>query len=211
MNELNQIRNEYRRGELTEASVSPDPFTQFGNWMLHALEAQVPEPTSMTLATASPKGVPSVRTVLLKGFNQQGFVFFTNYLSRKGRQLDDNPHAALVIYWKELERQVRIEGTAVRVPEEESDEYFASRPKESQVSAIISPQSSVVPDRQFLENRMKEYLQREPEIHSRPLHWGGYRVSPHTFEFWQGRSGRLHDRIRYTLAGDHWRIERLAP
>lgn len=210
-NHISNLRNDYRRGQLDREHVHLDPVIQFGRWMEQAIEAGIEEPTAMVLATASAEGVPSARVVLLKGFNEKGFTFFTNYNSRKGLELGSNPNAALVFFWKELERQVRIEGSVEKVSAVESDEYFSQRPKESQVGAIISPQSTIVPDRQFLEERLKEYLEKNKAPYARPGHWGGFRLKPVAIEFWQGRPGRLHDRIRYTSSGAHWHIERLAP
>jgi pyridoxamine 5'-phosphate oxidase len=209
--DLSGIRNEYRRGNLDKSHVNPDPVKQFAVWMEQAFESGIEEPTAMTLATADSYGKPSARMVLLKGFDQSGFTFYTNYLSRKADQLKMNPYAALVLYWKELERQVRIEGRIEKVSPVESDEYFAARPRESQVSAIISPQSTIIPDRQYLIEMRDDYLVKHPKKHHRPLHWGGYRLKPGMIEFWQGRPGRLHDRIRYLLSESDWIIERLAP
>ena len=204
------IRNDYSKGELDLSSVHGDPILQFREWMEAALAAGIEEPTAMTLATADASGKPSARMVLLKGFDRRGFVFFTNFHSRKGREITENPRAALVLYWKEMERQVRIEGTVSETDPSESDEYFRSRPRESQAGAIVSPQSQVIQGRRFLEEKMQEILKSE-EL-TRPANWGGYRLAPVMVEFWQGRPGRLHDRIRYTLEqGKGWKIERLAP
>jgi pyridoxamine 5'-phosphate oxidase len=210
-NDLSKIRNEYLLGELDIEHVLPDPVQQFGVWMDQAILAQIEEPAAMTLATVSPEGIPSARMVLLKGYNENGFVFFTNYESRKGQQIAKNHRVALVFYWKELERQVRIEGFVLKTSGQESDDYFHSRPPDSQVNAIISPQSAAIPDRQHLENLRKEYLQDHPGENKRPAFWGGYQVIPEMIEFWQGRESRLHDRIRYTRKGGEWVMERLAP
>lgn len=210
---LAALRREYQLRGLGENEVAADPFAQFQTWFATALTAQLPEPNAMTLATATPDGRPSARIVLLKGFDTDGFVFYSNYLSRKGRELDANPFAALVFYWPELERQVRIEGPVERLSAHESDVYFQSRPLGSRLGAIASAQSAVIPDRAAVEHRLAEleaeYSDSEPP---RPDHWGGYRVRPDTLEFWQGRPNRLHDRLRYRLSGDgSWIIERLSP
>jgi pyridoxamine 5'-phosphate oxidase len=209
--DLSGIRNEYLQGELDIEHVMPDPVQQFGVWMDQALLARIDEPTAMTLATVGQDGKPSARMVLLKGFDEKGFVFFTNYLSRKVQEIAKNHRAALVFYWKELERQVRIEGIILKTSGQESDDYFLSRPADSQVSAIVSPQSSVIPGRQYLENLVSEYLKNFTGEHKRPPHWGGFQVVPEMVEFWQGRQNRLHDRIRYRKKGGEWLIERLAP
>jgi len=210
-NDLSTIRNEYLQGELDVEHVLPDPVQQFGVWMDQVLLAGIEEPTAMTLAAVSPEGMPSARMVLLKGFNQNGFIYFTNYNSRKGQEISRNHRVALVFYWKELGRQVRIEGFVLKTSGKESDDYFQSRPTASQVSAIISHQSTVIPDRQHLENLRNEYLQNHKGEHKRPALWGGYQVIPEMIEFWQGRENRLHDRIRYSRKGGEWLIERLAP
>jgi pyridoxamine 5'-phosphate oxidase len=210
-NDLSAIRNEYRLGELDTDHVLPDPVQQFSVWMDQALLAEIDEPTAMTLATVAPDGAPSARMVLLKRFDENGFVFFTNYDSRKGQEIARNHRAALVIYWKELERQVRIEGFVLKAPGSESDQYFHSRPADSQVNAIISPQSTVIPGRQHLEELRVRYLKENPVDHKRPPNWGGYQVVPEMIEFWQGRPNRLHDRLRYSRKGGEWVIERLAP
>jgi pyridoxamine 5'-phosphate oxidase len=210
-NDLSSIRNEYLRGELDSEHVLPDPVRQFGIWMDQALLAEIEEPTAMTLATVGADGKPSARMVLLKGFDDQGFVFFTNYESRKGQEISKNHRVALVLYWKELERQVRIEGFVLKTSGQESDEYFRTRPFESQLNAIISPQSAVIPGREHLEALRKEYLKTFIGEHKRPAHWGGFQVIPDMIEFWQGRQNRLHDRLRYLRKGGEWIIERLAP
>jgi pyridoxamine 5'-phosphate oxidase len=208
------IRREYHRAALTEADVDPDPARQFERWLSEAIRAEVPEPTAMTLATADADGRPSARIVLLKGAAPEGFVFFTNYESRKGDELATRPDAALLFHWVELERQVRIEGRVAKVPAAESDAYFASRPLLSRVGAWASPQSRVIPNRAWLEHEFAASQQRIAANGAdvpRPTQWGGYRLAPMVMEFWQGRSSRLHDRIRYRREGAHWRVERLAP
>lgn len=210
-NDLSKIRSEYLHGELDIEHVMPDPVQQFGVWMDQALVSEIQEPTATTLATVGADGKPSARMVLLKGFDQNGFVFFTNYDSRKGQEIAKNHRVALVLFWKELERQVRIEGFVLKSSGQESDEYFSSRPFDSQVNAIISPQSSVIPDREHLESLRNNYLKTYPGENQRPSYWGGFQVIPDMMEFWQGRPNRLHDRIRYYRKGGEWVIERLAP
>ncbi|HET6569070.1 MAG TPA: pyridoxamine 5'-phosphate oxidase [Rhodothermales bacterium] len=207
------LRREYMQRELDESDIAADPITQFASWYREALTSGVVEPNAMTLATVAAEGRPSARIVLLKDFDAHGFTFFTNYDSRKGRELEQNPWAALVFWWDVMERQVRIEGRVARVAPEMSDEYFASRPYGSRLGAWASPQSRVLPDR----GALTEALTALDAKYSggdvpRPPHWGGYRLSPTAVEFWQGRPSRLHDRIRYTLQPDGtWRTERLAP
>lgn len=213
MSSIAEIRKEYTQQSLTEESVAADPFTQFDLWLREAIDAQILEPNAMTLATASGDGIPSARIVLLRGLDQQGFVFFTNYNSFKGQQLAENPRACLVFFWKELERQVRVTGLVQRTTEAESDSYFNSRPEGSKIGAWTSPQSQVIPDRSWLEETEKKFQSAfvGKQI-LRPAHWGGYRVRPITIEFWQGRENRLHDRIQYGLKDDaSWEVERLAP
>jgi pyridoxamine 5'-phosphate oxidase len=207
------IRKDYKLRSLLEKDVALHPVRQFDTWWQEALHSEIDEVNAMTLATASADGVPAARIVLLKGYDEQGFVFFTNYESFKGMQLAENPRACLVFFWKELERQVRITGLVEKVSAEESDAYFNSRPEGSRIGAWVSPQSQVIAGREWLEEREKKYIKDFSEQSlKRPAHWGGYRVKPISIEFWQGRSNRLHDRIQYTLQGDNtWTIERLAP
>jgi pyridoxamine 5'-phosphate oxidase len=206
------IRKDYRLKSLNETDVDANAMEQFTRWWNEATKSEIDEVNAMTLATASKDGVPDARIVLLKGYNEEGFVFFTNYESRKGKELAENPKATLVFFWKELERQVRIEGLVEKVSEKESDEYFNSRPEGSRIGAWASPQSTVINAREVIEknaeNYLKQFLQKQI---TRPPHWGGYIVKPTAIEFWQGRSNRLHDRLRYTKTNDGWKIERLAP
>lgn len=206
------IRKDYSKKKLTEAKADADPYKQFAKWWKQALKSEIVEPNAMTLATASADGMPSARIVLLKEFNEKGFVFFTNYNSYKGQQLEENPKACLVFFWKEVERQVRLTGLVEKISAAESDEYFHSRPKESQVGANASPQSQVIKSREWLDESYKKLAKAAGKDIQRPENWGGYRVKPVIFEFWQGRPGRLHDRLQYTLQNDgNWKIERLAP
>lgn len=210
---LADLRNDYGRLTLDERDLDPDPIRQFDRWFAEALAAEVAEANAMTLATASPGGRPSARIVLLRGCDARGFSFFTNHDSRKGRELDANPHAALVFYWRELERQVRVEGSIERVSADESDAYFQSRPFASRVGAWASAQSQVLTSREALEARFRaiEAKYSSGEV-PRPVNWGGYRVVPEAVEFWQGRPSRLHDRLRYRKGVEGgWTIERLNP
>ncbi|WP_414578413.1 pyridoxamine 5'-phosphate oxidase [Anabaena sp. CCY 9402-a] len=207
------LRKDYTLEGLSETEVDPSPFVHFKKWFEQALAAQLPEPNAMTLATTTPDGKPSARMVLLKDFDERGFVFFTNYNSRKGQELVANPQAALVFWWAELERQVRILGSVEKVSETESDYYFESRPGKSRLGAWASNQSEVIPNREVLEQRMQEFQSKyENQEVPRPPHWGGFRLIPTEIEFWQGRSSRLHDRLLYTpLETGTWKIERLSP
>src|SRR5690348_829244 len=206
-----RLRTEYKRETLDEGAVDADPFVQFARWFDEAVAARLPEPNAMTLATVGAEGRPSARIVLLKGVDAQGFVFFTNYESRKARELSAGAHAALLFHWIELERQVRIEGPVERIDAALSDAYFASRPRRSRVGAWASPQSAPIADRTWLEQRFAEIDARFPSDVPRPPNWGGYRVRPEAFEFWQGRESRLHDRIAYRRQHGDWTIVRLAP
>ncbi len=198
--------------ELTENIVDPNPFIQFSHWFNELLKSDVREPNAMVLATASVGGIPSARTVLLKKFDEEGFVFFTNYESHKAKDLTDNPNAEILFVWLDLERQVRIRGKVERVASKESAEYFHSRPTNSQIGAWASKQSSVIPDREFLEERFRETAEKykNGKIPLPPF-WGGFRLIPDEFEFWQGRESRLHDRISYRLKQNVWEIVRLSP
>jgi pyridoxamine 5'-phosphate oxidase len=210
--EVAALRKEYTRAGLKEADMDPDPVAQFRVWFEKAIDADLHEPNAMILATATTDGRPSARTVLLKGYDERGFVFYTNYEGRKADEIEVNPMCALLFYWGELERQIRIEGRASRLSSEESDAYFAGRPRGSRLGAWASEQSRPVEDRSILEERVRaleaEYEGREIP---RPPFWGGYRVEPDTIEFWQGRESRLHDRLVYRRSGGRWKIVRLQP
>ena len=210
---LADLRENYTKGGLLKQDLQSNPFKQFQDWLEFALSAEVLEPNAMTLATIDERGRPVARIVLLKKVDDRGFVFFTNYSSRKGQNIATNPYASLVFWWTNIERQVRIEGKVEKIAENESDDYFHSRPIESQLGAWTSPQSDVIPDRKFLENRLVELTQEyKDKPIPRPPHWGGYRVVPDLIEFWQGRESRLHDRLCYRLDDQgNWQIDRLAP
>ncbi|PRY15662.1 pyridoxamine 5'-phosphate oxidase [Pontibacter ummariensis] len=207
------IRKSYSKQELTEDSVANAPVEQFKVWLQEAITAEVEEPTALVLSTVNAAGRPSARVVLLKDVSKDGFTFFTNYQSRKGRELSQNPFASITFFWPALERQVRIEGTVVKVAPEVSDSYFHSRPKGNQIGAWASPQSQVIPGRQVLEEADRAFTQKFAEMPEvpRPDHWGGFQLQPERVEFWQGRPNRLHDRIVYELEGSNWEIKRLAP
>lgn len=210
--DLRDIRKDYRHSSIEGEEFAVDPVNWFRKWLSEVMESGEPEPTAMVLSTVSAEWRPSSRVVLLKSFDDRGFVFFTNYLSRKGVQLSVNHYAALTFFWPLTERQVRIEGMISKTEEDESDTYFNSRPLESRINAIISPQSTLITSRAALEAERENLLNKEGvENLSRPVHWGGYRLKPDRIEFWQGRPGRLHDRIQYLLDEDVWEISRLAP
>lgn len=209
--DIASIRTDYKRGELDEAHAAGDPIEQFSRWWEEARRSEIADVNAMTLATASAAGQPSARTVLLKDFDSRGFVFYTNYDSRKGRELAANPQAALLFFWKELERQVRIDGRIERVSAEDSDAYFASRPLASRIGAWASPQSEPIPGKAWLVAKAAEMGLRHGLSPARPPHWGGYRVCPEAIEFWQGRPSRLHDRLLYTRSDGGWIRSRLAP
>jgi pyridoxamine 5'-phosphate oxidase len=212
MTQLADLRRTYVLGSLNESEVAADPMAQFKRWFDEAVTAKLPEPNAMTLATVGADGQPSARIVLLKGMDDKGFTFFTNYESRKGLDLAANPRAALLFHWVQLERQVRVEGRVEKVEDDESDAYYASRPLGSRLGAWASEQSREVPGRDVLEQRESEYRAKFGENPPRPAHWGGYRLVPTALEFWQGRPSRLHDRIVYRLdATDGWKIVRLSP
>ncbi|MVT07263.1 pyridoxamine 5'-phosphate oxidase [Chitinophaga tropicalis] len=206
------LRKDYRLASLDEQEVAQDPFAQFEHWWKDATTSELDEPNAMTLATSTPDGYPSARIVLLKTFSTDGFIFFTNYESRKAVEMAANPKVSLLFFWRELERQVRIDGIVSKTAADISDEYYNSRPLGSRISAIVSPQSRVVPHRTFLEEQVRilaeKYVLEAPK---RPDYWGGYVVKPERVEFWQGRSNRLHDRILYRKEEESWKIERLAP
>jgi pyridoxamine 5'-phosphate oxidase len=213
MKGLDQLRQEYSKASLDVATVAKNPILQFENWFKEAVDASIPEPNAMTLSTISEGGRPSARIVLLKGIEQNQFLFYTNYQSQKGKELDQNPACALTFFWPQLERQVRIEGIATRVQESVSENYFKSRPRGSQIGAWASPQSSIIKDRTILEERVAELEKRFEDVDPlpKPKQWGGFAVDPFEIEFWQGRASRLHDRIVYYNQEGKWNVQRLAP
>ena len=212
-NSIADIRKVYQLQSLLEKDVNADPIKQFETWWQQAIESKIEEPNAMTLATCNDEGKPSARIVLLKGIKKNGFIFFTNYQSRKGKEIEKNSFVSLLFFWKELERQVRIEGKIKKVSDTESDEYFFSRPRESRIGAWSSPQSAVIENREFLQKNVEKYnLEFGTENIPRPDFWGGYLVEPDSIEFWQGRPGRLHDRLQYSLSeNNYWNMKRLAP
>jgi pyridoxamine 5'-phosphate oxidase len=209
--DIASLRKNYERDELDEAASDSDPLKQFQRWFDQAVQAQLPEPNAMTLATVGPQGRPSTRIVLIKGVDERGLVWYTNYNSRKGQELASHAFAALQFHWVELERVVRIEGTVEKVSAEESDAYYATRPLDSRLGAWASPQSQVIPSRAVLVTAAAQAAARHLLNPPRPPHWGGYRLLPDAWEFWQGRKSRLHDRLRYQQEGGQWLRERLAP
>jgi pyridoxamine 5'-phosphate oxidase len=210
--EIARIRRVYSLTELNESTVLDDPFKQFSEWMEEAVKSNIIDPNAMILATSNKDSIPSVRVVLLKGFDNEGFIFYTNYESKKGKNLVENPNASILFFWKELERQIRISGRVNKISQKESEEYFHSRPRESQLAALASNQSEVIPGREFLEQKFNEFKE---EYHDKeiplPPHWGGFKLFADSFEFWQGRENRLHDRISYLKEDNAWQIVRLAP
>jgi pyridoxamine 5'-phosphate oxidase len=213
MKKIADIRKDYMLKEFTESDAASNAIQQFTAWWNDAVSSEIDEVNALTLATATSSGRPSARIVLLKGYDEKGFVFFTNYNSAKGQQLAANPQACMIFFWKELERQVKIEGPITKLSDAENDEYYFSRPIGSQLGAWASPQSSVIENRQVIEANVKKYeAQFQTTAITRPTHWGGFRLQPQLLEFWQGRPSRLHDRLQYTLQPDgSWKLERLAP
>ncbi|MEO0048407.1 MAG: pyridoxamine 5-phosphate oxidase [Pseudomonadota bacterium] len=211
MTQLADLRKSYMKGSLSEEDVQANPIDQFRIWFDQAQHAELPEPNAMTVASVDADGKPSARTVLIKEVTNEGFVFFTNYESRKGQALTANPQAALLFFWPELERQIRVEGSVEKISEKESDDYYHSRPLDSRIGAWASPQSQVISGRTQLVTKAAEYALKFALNPPRPPHWGGFRVKPEALEFWQGRPSRLHDRIQYLKNNDAWTIQRLAP
>jgi pyridoxamine 5'-phosphate oxidase len=211
MTKLSDLRKSYMKGSLSEEDVQSNPIEQFHIWFKQARDSDIPEPNAMTVASADANGKPSARIVLIKEVTEAGFVFFTNYDSHKGQDLTANPHAALLFFWPELERQIRIEGIVEKLSESESDEYYHSRPLDSRIGAWASPQSQIISSRTQLVTKAAEYALKFALNPPRPPHWGGFRVKPELMEFWQGRPSRLHDRIQYSRTDSAWKIDRLAP
>lgn len=213
MQQIADLRREYTKASLDETTVSKNPVEQFQKWFDEACKAELPEPNAMNVATVTERGTPTSRVILLKGIEDNKFIFFTNYQSDKGRELEKNPAVALTFFWSELERQVRIEGIATRLDVKKSEEYFQSRPRGSQIGAWSSPQSAVIKDRTILEERVRQMEEKFKghEVLPKPQQWGGYEVEPLLIEFWQGRASRLHDRIEYVNVDGKWQIHRLAP
>jgi pyridoxamine 5'-phosphate oxidase len=211
-NYLNEIRHEFSSQKLDESSVNPDPIKQLEKWIEEAVDSQILEPNAMVVTTVSEDLKPSSRVVYIRGIDDRGLLFYTNYLSRKGQEIEGNDRVALLFFYSELERQVRVEGVVEKLSDSESDAYFAKRPRESQLGAWASDQSSDIPGRDYLENRLKEFDAKYPDEVPRPPHWGGYVVIPDRFEFWQGRPARLHDRVYYSKSdSDQWKLGRLSP
>ena len=209
---INTLRHDFSKQTLDKKDVNNNPFVQFEKWIKEAIEAQVNEPNAMTLCTATKEGKPSARIVLLRNFTEDGFIYYTNYTSRKGIEISDNPNCAILFFWPELERQIRIEGEVQKQTSEESDLYFNTRPRESKIGAWTSSQSKVISDREVLNKEFEINSNKYPtDMIPRPVFWGGYVVKPLTIEFWQGRPNRLHDRILYTKENNNWKIDRLAP
>jgi pyridoxamine 5'-phosphate oxidase len=205
------LRKSYEKAELSEQESPSDPMLLFEKWLHEAIQAEIPEPNAMTLATVSKDNRPSTRPVLIKGCDERGIVWYTNYESRKGQELSGNPCAALQFHWVELERVVRIEGRVEKISDRESDEYFGSRPFDHRIGAWASPQSQIITDRSVIEKAASKYLAEYPKDPPRPKYWGGYRLTPELWEFWQGRKSRLHDRLKYCLQDGKWKLYRLAP
>jgi len=209
--EIENLRQQYASEELRKSNVDENPVKQFSKWFNQAAEAAIIEPGAMIIATADKKGIPSLRTVLLKSFDMKGFIFFTNFTSKKAKDLLENPYAELLFIWKELERQIRISGHAEKIPRDQSEDYFKTRTYESKIGAWASSQSSIIPSREYLDKKYKEYIEKYPSEVPMPGYWGGLKLFPQKMEFWQGRKHRMHDRICYIKKEDRWEIIRLSP